>query len=327
MQITGELLQSDNCHKVSAARTIGVNSAGEESVWVFSPQVIIDQSNGTALSDEESPVLWLERPAAAGLMNALISDSLSCSIATPLDEGEAMYDLCQAIQASMPENFIPAAAVMACCIMGATYQHVIAKCGSMGVPFLFGEPGTCKSEALKCGLALFGAQRTHLYNSQTTPSFLFDMLKRTTIPIGVDDIGEKAQDTWEELVIDTYNNTPRGTRSYSTEVFQSTPVLTANWRFNHNRQRAHTRCVTIPFFEHADEPEATRLYEALSKARNHVSKSVAMVIDICFNFATDEAQRKQASEIFPQVSQILRSSHVRFKTTLSVFMYFFLEVC
>ena len=58
---------------------------------------------------------------------------------------------------------------------------------------------------------LFGAQKTHLYNNQTTPSFLFDMLKRTTIPIGVDDISEKAQDTWEELVIDTYNNTPRGT--------------------------------------------------------------------------------------------------------------------
>jgi len=52
----------------------------------------------------------------------------------------------------------------------------------------------------KGGLALFGAQKTHLYNNQTTP-FLFDMLKRTTIPIGVDDISEKAQDTWEELVI------------------------------------------------------------------------------------------------------------------------------
>ena len=44
-----------------------------------------------------------------------------------------------------------------------------------------------------CGLALFGAQKTHLYNNQTTPSFLFDMLKRTTIPIGVDEISEKAK--------------------------------------------------------------------------------------------------------------------------------------
>ena len=29
---------------------------------------------------------------------------------TPLDEGKAMFDLCQAIQSFMPENFIPAAA-------------------------------------------------------------------------------------------------------------------------------------------------------------------------------------------------------------------------
>ena len=42
--------------------------------------------------------------------------------------------------------------------------------------------------------------------------------------------------------------------------------------------------------------------------------------------ATEAVQRKQATEIFPQVSQILCSAHVRFKTTCTVFMYFFLEV-
>ena len=31
MQMTGDLLQSDTCRKVSAAQTIGVNSVGEES--------------------------------------------------------------------------------------------------------------------------------------------------------------------------------------------------------------------------------------------------------------------------------------------------------
>lgn len=34
----------------------------------------------------------------------------------------------------------------------------------------------------------------------------------------VDDI-EKTQDTWEELIIDAYNNTAQGTRSYSVENF------------------------------------------------------------------------------------------------------------
>lgn len=50
------------------------------------------------------------------------------------------------------------------------------------------------------------------------------------------------------------------------------------------------------------------------------------MIEICFNFATEAVQRKQATVIFPQVSLILCSSHVRLKTTCTVFMYF-LEVC
>ena len=98
-----------------------------------------------------------------------------------------------------------------CIMMTASYKSVIAKCGCSGVSILYGNPGSCKSEALKCGLSLFGAHNTHFYNSQTTPSFLFAALKQTTLPIGLDDINEKAQDTWEELVIDSYNNTARYT--------------------------------------------------------------------------------------------------------------------
>ena len=125
MELTGALLQSDECHHVSAARMIGLNSFPErDSVWVFSPEVII-ASNGAVLTGEDSPVLWLERPS--GFTNALISDFLSCSITTPLDRGEALLDLCQAIQGFMPEKFIPAVGVMACSIMGVTYKHVIAK--------------------------------------------------------------------------------------------------------------------------------------------------------------------------------------------------------
>ena len=61
MELTGDLLQSDECRHVSAARTIGLNSFPdrEDSVWVFSPEVII-ASNGAVLNDEDTPVLWLE---------------------------------------------------------------------------------------------------------------------------------------------------------------------------------------------------------------------------------------------------------------------------
>ena len=240
IELTAELLQSNNCRRIRAARMIGINATSSGNVWVFSPTVLIDKQ-GKLMDVESSPILWLERPQNSS--NLLINDAMQCSIATPLDSGEAFVSLCDAVQAFMPENFIPALAAVSGCIMGASYIQVIQKCGCIGVPFLFGDPGSCKSEALKCGLALFGAHKTHMFNSQTTSSFLFQILKETTIPVVVDDVSDKAQDTWEELVIDAYNNTGRGTRSYSCETFCSLPILSANWRFTSSRQRAHTRVI------------------------------------------------------------------------------------
>ena len=67
---------------------------------------------------------------------------------------------------------------------------------------LTGPPGSCKSEATKCALSLFGAHETH---NKTTASYLFSAASKTTIPICVDDVSEKAADSWEELIIDAYN--------------------------------------------------------------------------------------------------------------------------
>lgn len=172
----------------------------------------------------------------------------------------------------------------------------------------------------------FRAQSTHLYNSQTTPSHLFDVLKQTTIPIAIDDISEKAQDTWEELIIDAYNNTPRGTRSYSCEIFCTLPVISANWRYSSSRSRAFTRVIQIPFVEHSDEPNASTLYSALSNDRSNASASVGKIIDICSGFSTPSVQTSLNDDIFPKVSALFSSSHVRFKTTYTVFMHLFLKV-
>ena len=103
------------------------------------------------------------------------------SAPAPLDEGECLRDLYAAIEAFMPDNAIACLAAMACFIMGAAYEEVIKHCGHTGVPFLVGEPGSCKTEALLCALSLFGADHSHFFNSQTTPSYLFNVLKRTTI--------------------------------------------------------------------------------------------------------------------------------------------------
>ena len=281
MELTTELLQEVQGRRVCSARIIGINDhAGgtdDTNTWVLSPTATIS-SSGILMQPENAPVLWLERPtSSSNPTNLLLNESLACSIVTPLDSGEALLKLIEAAQAFMPENFISTMASMAACITAASSKSVIAKCGCSGVPILYGNPGRCKSEALKFGLSLFGAHNTHFYNSQTTPSFLFAALKQTTVPIGLDDINEKAQDTWEELVINSYN-TARGTCAYSTECFKTMPVLTSNWRFESKRQRAHTRFIVIPFFEHSDEPNAIALYEELNTSRDKVSASVGEII-------------------------------------------------
>ena len=234
MELTKEFLSDANHRDIYAARTIGINS---NSTWVFSPDVTISEQ-GIQITTENSPVIWLERPNAKS-SNILISESLACDIVTPLDHGEAFRNLLSAIQEFMPENFMPTVASMACSVMAASYRVVLKKCGCIGVPFLFGEPGSCKSEALKCCLAIFGAQKTHFFNSQTTTSFVFDVLNRTSLPIGLDDISERSQDTWEELVIDTYNNSSRGTRSYQSEKFLSMVMITSNWKFSCAKHTAY----------------------------------------------------------------------------------------
>lgn len=121
------------------------------SEWVFNPQVHID-THGNLVALDESNFLWLETPSNT---NALANSQLACTIKTPLDRGEALNTMCAAIEAFMPENTTSVLATMAACMMASTYQDIVSCCGCSGVPLLYGEPGSCKSEALHCGLALF----------------------------------------------------------------------------------------------------------------------------------------------------------------------------
>ena len=79
----------------------------------------------------------------------------------------------------------------------------------------------------------------------------------------------------------------------------------------------HSLVIQILFVEHSDEPNASTLYLALSNAQSNASASVGEIIDICSALNDD---------IFPKVSALFSTSHVRFKTTYTVFLHFFLKV-
>ena len=88
------------------------------------------------------------------------------------------------------------------CIIGANYTSIFMF-GCCGVPILTGPPGSCSSEASKCALSTFGVHESHTCNNQTTSSYIFKTASKTTVPICVDDVNEKAADAWEELLMPT----------------------------------------------------------------------------------------------------------------------------
>ena len=149
---------------------------------------------------------------------------------TLLDHGQGITDLCLAVIAFMSENVTAVMATMsAVVVMGSNYTAILKMFGCCGVPILTGPPGSCKSEATKYALSPFGAHESHTCNNQTTPSYLFKAASKTTIPIYVNDVSEKSADAWEELFIDAYNGSGRGTRLHGIETFQTLPIVSANW--------------------------------------------------------------------------------------------------
>ena len=328
MEASSKMLEenSPDCQK-HAARIVGRNQLeGDEPFWIFSDTVQVSSNGVLVEGTSESPFLWLQR--LVNRNNILLQESLKCTISTPLDDGQSLTDLCLAIRAFMPENFAAAMATIGAVIMGCNYTNILKMFGCCGVPILTGPPGSCKSEASKCALSIYGAHESHTCNNQTTPSYLFKAASKTTIPICVDDVNEKAADSWEELIIDAYNGSGRGTRIHGVEAFQTLPIVSANWTVANDRQRAHTRSIHIPFQHHDDEPNANLLFAEMAQARVVASTSVGELVKLSTRFEQADTKDTINAEISPYVIHILSQfdAPARFTTTMSIFMYFFLEV-
>ena len=179
-----------------------------------------------------------------------------------------------------------------CMYHGSQLHAILSMFGCCGVPMLTGAPGSCTSEAAECALSMFGAHETHSCNNQTTPSYLFNAASKTTIPICVDDVSEKAADSWEELIIDAYNGSGRGTRMYGIEIFCTLPILSVNWKVGMDRPRAHSRVIQIAFQQHEDEPEANLFFAEMAYCRDNVSRSVGELIRLSQHFEPPETKHQ-----------------------------------
>jgi len=232
-----KFLWNEDRRSVYGARFGGqnVSSSGDET-WVLSPtpQIHPDRS---WIEPSNSQFVWLTTPGS----ERSVSKSLAFTVQYPLIDSSALQNLYSTTEVFMPDNSIACLTTMGFCVMRATHQEVIRHCGNIGVLFLFGEPGSCKTEAIECALALFAAHESHFFNGQTIGSFLFDVFKRTTISVAIDDTMQ-----WES--------------SRDMGVKQQ---LHSCLMYSGERGRAFTHCITIPFVEHKDEPNATHLFSEL----------------------------------------------------------------
>lgn len=69
-----------------------------------------------------------------------------------------------------------------------------------------------------------------------------------------------------------------GIRMYGVEVFQTLPIISANWKVGTDRPRAHSRLIQISFSHHDDEPEANRLFAEMTHCREEGSRSIGLLV-------------------------------------------------
>ena len=115
---------------------------------------------------------------------------------------------------------------------------------------------------------------------------------------------------------------------YGVEVFCTLPILSANWKIGIDRPRAHSRVIQIMFHHHEDEPEANILFAQMANCRDKISKSLGVLVKLSHRFEQPGTKAYINQNICPSVARILTryGAPARFTTTMSVFMYLFLEV-
>ena len=152
MQLSSNMLeeQQGQGQEQYAARIVGENKHGENTFWVLSESLQLS-ADGNLVLQGQSPYDDWSMGQTSSFKNHLHARSSHLLTVVRASVHSAI------LQRFMPENFMPAMATAAACLMGANYLSILQAFGCCGVPLLTGPPGSCKSEAAKCTLALFGA--------------------------------------------------------------------------------------------------------------------------------------------------------------------------
>ena len=157
----------------------------EDASWVLGPNTYISPT-GAEIDAKESSCVWVghmyDGPGIAPQHTA-------CSVQLPLTT-KPLHDLLQYLVTTMGHNFIPSLLVMGSCAMALHYNTILGKFLFCPVPLAFGESGTGKTTALRCGLSIVGAYRR--FFSKATVEKYAELSSDSCLPFGIDDPKSRA---------------------------------------------------------------------------------------------------------------------------------------
>ena len=210
--------KAGNLQKKYAVTRIGLQADG---TWVMGSNICLS-SKGETLSMDESQYVWISNVfTGPGVPCA----SEQCQIELPLTT-DPLKGLMSSLYAYMQHNFMPCVLTVSSVILTLHYQMMLKKLKFCPIPLAFGQSGTGKTTALRCGLSLLGIHDSHFF-SKVTKEKILQMACYSGVPLGIDD--PQSQGDISRLLIDLFNGAKNGTIAHGEMKPHSTCIISANF--------------------------------------------------------------------------------------------------
>lgn len=214
------MFHNNNPHGIKKAVSV-IGKQPHANIYVLGPNATFDES-GNLLGLDECDVVWVsDMVSGAGVA----SYSLVCDVITPPSTAP-LNELFNLIPRVFKHNTIPAVLMLGAACMSFHYGLIMSVKKCCPVPLAVGPSGTGKTIALRCALALFGAQNQHIYQ-QCTLQYYSNRCAEASIPFGIDDPSHSNE--LGELLLSVFNGTKRANVSRGTQKPQSCPLIAANF--------------------------------------------------------------------------------------------------
>lgn len=190
----------------------------EDGSWVLNESLIVD-ADGTTVEKEDSPYTWVGH-LTSGPGIAKPTDAIEVTL--PLDS-KALIPLVKSLQSLLQHNFLPGMMVLGACAMSLHYEVTLDRYLNCPVAIAFGQSGTGKTTALRCGLSIVGAYPNRFFSCGTKEKYL----ELCSESIGIND--PSVQKDVDSLCLDLFNGAKSGSIARGERRSSSTAIIAANF--------------------------------------------------------------------------------------------------